>query len=46
MDKMFRLADFEQGARNSLDPNAWNYFSAGAGQRDTLTDNEEAFLRF
>ena len=42
---MFSLADFEAHAGAVLDRNAWNYYSSGANQEQTLRDNEEAFKR-
>ena len=44
---MLCLSDIEKFAQNNLDVNAWRYFSSGAtGQRQTLRDNEAAFLRY
>ena len=37
--------DYEQEARLRLDRNAWNYYSSGADEQQTLRDNVEAFLR-
>jgi len=42
---MFNLADFEAHARDGSDKNAWNFYSSGADQEQTLRDNVEAFKR-
>ena len=42
---MFSLADFEAHAKAALDRNAWDYYSSGANQEQTLRDNVEAFAR-
>jgi len=42
---MFNLADFEALARDGSDKNAWNFYSSGADQEQTLGDNVEAFKR-
>lgn len=39
------LADYERLAERNLDPNAWAYFSGGAGDEITLRWNCEAFDR-
>ena len=41
---MFTLDDLEAHAREA-DENAWNFFSSGADQEQTLRDNVEAFKR-
>jgi len=42
---MFNLADFEAHARDGSDKNAWNFYSSGADQEQTLGDNVGAFKR-
>jgi len=39
------LADYERLAEQHLDPNAWAYFSGGAGDEVTVRWNREAFDR-
>ena len=39
------VKDFEQEARLKLDRNAWNYYSSGANQEQTLRDNVNAYNR-
>ncbi len=40
-----RAADYEAHARSALDPSAWDYFSASAGDGDTLRANGAAWDR-
>ena len=42
---MLSLADYEAHAKKVLDKNAWDYYSSGANQEQTLRDNVEAFAR-
>ena len=42
---MVCLAAFEAHAQKVLDRNAWDYYSSGADQEQTLRDNLEAFGR-
>ena len=44
--KMLSLADYEAHAKKVLDKNAWDYYSSGANQEQTLRDNVEAFARY
>ena len=39
------VEDFEQQAQLKLDRNAWNYYSSGANQEQTLRDNVDAYKR-
>jgi len=41
---MFSLADFEARAREANE-NAWNFYSSGADDEQTLRDNVKAFKR-
>jgi len=43
--KIFSLVDLETHAHATLDKNAWEYFSMGASQQQTLIDNRDAFKR-
>jgi 4-hydroxymandelate oxidase len=43
--QLINLADFERAAESALDPMAWRYFSAGAGDERTLRENRLAFER-
>ena len=38
--------DFEQAARENLDPGAYGYFAGGAGDEQTLRENAAAFARW
>ena len=42
---MFCLSDFEANAQKVLGRNAWDYYSSGANQEQTLRDNTKAFQR-
>ena len=42
---MFCLADFEAHAQKVLSKSAWDYYSSGANQEQTLRDNAVAFQR-
>ena len=42
---MFCLSDFEAHAQKVLDRSAWNYYSSGANEEQTLRDNVQAFQR-
>ena len=42
---MSNLADFEAHARDKLNKDVCNFYSAGADQEQTLRDNVEAFKR-
>ncbi len=42
---MFCVADFEANAKQSLDKNAWDYYSSGAIHGETVRDNVEAYSR-
>src|SRR5262245_8569120 len=44
-DDVVALADYEQLAKQHLDPNAWAFFSGGAGDEITVRWNREAFDR-
>lgn len=39
------VADFERHAGSVLGKNAWDYYSSGANQQQTLKDNVDAFKR-
>jgi 4-hydroxymandelate oxidase len=43
--QLINLADFERAAEAALDPMAWHYFRAGAGDERTLRENRAAFER-
>ena len=43
---MLSLTDYEAHAKNVLDKNAWDYYSSGANQEQSLLDNVEAFKRY
>jgi isopentenyl diphosphate isomerase/L-lactate dehydrogenase-like FMN-dependent dehydrogenase len=43
---IFKLADFEALARESLSPEAYAYYAGGAGDEITLKENIEAFRRY
>lgn len=43
---MFCLADYEEKAKGKLDKGAWDYYSSGANQQQSLRDNVEAFSRY
>ena len=43
--QLINLADFERAAEGALDPMAWHYFRAGAGDERTLRENRAAFER-
>jgi 4-hydroxymandelate oxidase len=43
--EIINLADFEERARQTLDPAAWAYLEGGASDEITLRANEEAFRR-
>jgi len=43
---MFCLPDFEEHAKKTLSKNAWDYYTSGANQEQTLRDNVEAFSRY
>ncbi|MDQ2983367.1 MAG: alpha-hydroxy-acid oxidizing protein [Actinomycetota bacterium] len=45
-DQPINLADFEEAARELLDPGAYGYFAGGAGDEWTLRENVEAFRRW
>ena len=40
------LDDYEQLAKDKLDRNAYNYYSSGASNQQTLRDNVQAFKRY
>jgi isopentenyl diphosphate isomerase/L-lactate dehydrogenase-like FMN-dependent dehydrogenase len=40
------VADFEQLAREALEPGAYGYYAGGAGDERTLRDNVEAYARW
>jgi 4-hydroxymandelate oxidase len=42
---LLNLFDFERAAEAALDPMAWRYFQAGAGDQRTLRENRAAFER-
>ena len=42
---MFCLSDFEAHAESVLPKNAWDYYSSGANQEQSLRDSVEAFSR-
>jgi isopentenyl diphosphate isomerase/L-lactate dehydrogenase-like FMN-dependent dehydrogenase len=42
----FNVADFEEAARERLDPGAYGYFAGGAGDEHTLRANVAAFTRW
>ncbi len=42
---MFCLSDFEAHAKKVLPKNAWDYYSSGANQEQSLRDNVQAFTR-
>ena len=39
------IADFEKIAKTKLTQNAWNYYSSGADDEQTLSENCTAFNR-
>ena len=43
---MINVADFEEAARERLDPGAYGYFAGGAGDEHTLRANVAAFARW
>jgi 4-hydroxymandelate oxidase len=43
--QLINLVDFERAAEAALDPMAWHYFRAGAGDERTLRENRAAFER-
>ena len=43
---MINLDDFEQAARERLDPGAYGYYAGGAGDERTLRANVEAYARW
>ena len=43
--QLINLADFERAAEAALDPMAWHYYRAGAGDERTLRENRAAFER-
>ena len=43
---MINLDDFEQAARERLDPGAYGYYAGGAGDEQTLRANVAAFTRW
>jgi 4-hydroxymandelate oxidase len=45
VNQLLNLFDFERAAEAALDPMAWRYFQAGAGDERTLRANREAFER-
>ena len=45
MNQLLNLFDFERAAEAALDPMAWRYFQAGAGDERTLRANRQAFER-
>ena len=40
------LHQLEEKARQSLEPEAWDYIAGGAGSEDTMRANREAFRRW
>ena len=44
--EMFCVSDFEEHARKVLPKNAWDYYSSGANQEQSLRDNVDAFSRY
>ncbi len=43
---MVTIEDFERVAGEKLDRNAWNYYSTGAIEEHSLSDNLQAYSRF
>jgi isopentenyl diphosphate isomerase/L-lactate dehydrogenase-like FMN-dependent dehydrogenase len=43
---VINIADFEEAARERLDPGAYGYFAGGAGDEHTLRENVAAFARW
>jgi 4-hydroxymandelate oxidase len=45
LNQLVNLFDFERAAEAALEPMAWRYFQAGAGDERTLRENRAAFER-
>ena len=44
--RLVRVSDYEDYARQHMDPDAWMYFNLGASTLTTKADNEAAFQRY